>query len=85
MVENPETSSFLGIVRHPNGRLLPVRGAKPVEGVMSLHVQGLHVDYWASPRQLQRRGYTLLCAKGSLLDCWGAGLAQAPDARCGIG
>jgi hypothetical protein len=57
-------------MRHPNGRLLPVREAKSLVGVMSLHVQGLHVDYLATPRQMQRRGYTLICAKRGVWDLW---------------
>ena len=68
---------FSGIVRRHDGRLLPVLKTETVDSLVSLHIQGAVVDFWATPEELYMRGYRLLCAKPAIWDLWSPVICQA--------
>jgi hypothetical protein len=69
---------FEGLVRRPEGTILPVLKTESVEGLVKLHIQGSVVDFWATPEELYFRGYRLLCAKPAIWDLWSRVIC-APD------
>ena len=66
------TQDFAGIIRRPDGRSLVVLGCANIDGRLMLHIQGT-VDYWATPRELHRKGYRLMAAKPYVWSAWGVG------------
>lgn len=63
---------FAGIIRRPDGRTLVVLGCANIDGRLMLHIQGT-VDFWATPRELHRKGYRLMAAKPHVWSAWGIG------------
>ena len=63
---------FAGIIRRPDGRFLAVIGCSDIAGRTMLHIQGT-VDFWATPRELHRKGYRLMAAKPSVWNAWDVG------------
>ena len=61
-----------GIILRPDGRSLPVLGCSDIAGKTMLHIQGT-VNFWATPRELHRKGYRLMTAKPYVWDAWGVG------------
>ncbi|WP_312283429.1 hypothetical protein [Candidatus Igneacidithiobacillus taiwanensis] len=61
-----------GIIRRPDGKSLPVLGCSDIAGKTMLHIQGT-VDFWATPRELHRKGYRLMAAKPYVWSAWGVG------------
>ncbi|MBU2763342.1 MULTISPECIES: hypothetical protein [Acidithiobacillaceae] len=61
-----------GIIRRPDGRSLAVLGCSDIAGRTMLHIQGT-VDFWATPRELHRKGYRLMAAKPYVWSAWGVG------------
>ncbi|MGE0049456.1 MAG: hypothetical protein AB7T01_11070 [Acidithiobacillus sp.] len=61
-----------GIIRRPDGRTLSVLGCSDFAGQAMLHIQGT-VDFWASPRELDRKGYRLMAAKPYVWNVWRVG------------
>ena len=69
-----------GIIRRPNGNALPVLGCSDIDGQAMLHLQG-SVDFWATPRELQKKGYRLMSAKPCVWDVWRIGLSETKHTR----
>ncbi|WP_215843999.1 hypothetical protein HHS34_005780 [Acidithiobacillus montserratensis] len=59
-----------GIIRRYDGRLFPVYGTDYQGGYTHLHVQGAVVDFWATPRELTRRGWSLVMATPPIWGAW---------------
>ena len=60
----------LGLLRRSNGRLMRIHGMYMQNGIRMLHVDGAFVDFWATPRQLQKHGYMIVRATPLVWDIW---------------
>lgn len=69
------TQGFAGIIRRPDGRPLIVLGCSDIGRQTMLHIQGT-VDFWATPRELHRKGYRLMAAKPYVWSAWGVGVLR---------
>lgn len=47
-----------------------IHGIYMHNGIRMLHVDGACVDFWATPRQLQKRGYGIVRATPMVWDVW---------------
>ena len=63
-------NGLLGLVRRHDGRLLPILGLRSEEGRRYLHIQGAHLDFWATVEELVYRGYRLVIAKPGVWELW---------------
>ncbi len=79
--------NLAGIIRRPDGRSLAVLGCSEIDGRTMLHIQGT-IDFWATPRELHRKGYQLMAAKPGIWfawDCGVLGFRQCPAAEVHAG
>ncbi|MEY2342086.1 hypothetical protein AB4090_08265 [Acidithiobacillus sp. IBUN Pt1247-S3] len=72
-----------GVIRRHDGKLFPVYGVDHQDGDAHLHVQGAVVDFWATPGELYRRGWSLVMATRPVWDVWGMGVG--PSLPCVAG
>jgi len=63
------TQQFAGLMRRQDGTLLPILETDTVDG-LKLHIQGVVIDFWATPGELYARGYRLVCAKLPIWNLW---------------
>lgn len=64
-------ANLLGLLRRSNGTLMRIHGMHLQNGIRMLHVDGAYVDFWATPRQLQKHGYRIIRATPLVWDIWG--------------
>ena len=63
-------SNVLGYIRRANGTCMRIQAMEQGE-VGLLHISGAVVDFYATPKQLHRRGYRILRATPAVWQLWG--------------
>lgn len=63
-------SNVLGYIRRANGTRMRIQ-AMEQDKIGLLHISGAVVDFYATPRQLHRRGYRILRATPAVWQMWG--------------
>ncbi len=62
--------NVLGYIRRANGTRMRIQAMEHGE-IGLLHISGAVVDFYATPKQLHRRGYRILRATPAVWQLWG--------------
>ena len=64
-------SNVLGYIRRADGTRMRIQAMEHGGEIGLLHISGAVVDFYATPRQLHRRGYRILRATPAVWQLWG--------------